>query len=60
MLDRASVPLVESGARLTPLLDDWIESEGAPGGAMLFRAESVAPAYLLDETSLRAYAASGM
>ena len=52
VLDRGSVSLVEASARLTPLLDTWIESKDGPSGAMLFRAESrVAP---------REYAASGM
>ena len=61
VLDRASVPLVEAGARLTPLLDAWIESEDGPGGAMLFRAErSVVPPHLLDEDALPAYAGSGL
>lgn len=60
VLDRASVPVAEAGARLTPLLDAWIDSEDGPAGAMLFRAETAVPRYLLDETSLRAYAASGI
>ncbi len=60
VLDRASVPTVEDGARLTPLLDAWIDAEDGPTGAMLFRVEGAAPRYLLDEGSLRAYAASGI
>ena len=59
VLDRANVPMVEAGARLTPLLDKWIDSEDGLTGAMLFRAESVLPRHLLDDGSLRAYAASG-
>jgi hypothetical protein len=60
VLDRASLPAVESGARLTPLLDDWIEAEGGLGSAMLFRAESVAPQRLLDDGSLPIYAGVGV
>jgi len=60
VMDRASVPLVERGARLTPLLDTWIDAEDGLAGAMLFRAESVMPQYLLDEGALRAYATSGV
>ena len=60
VLDRDSVPVLEAGARLTPLLDEWIDSEDSLAGAMLFRAESVVPQYLLDETSLRSCAASGI
>jgi hypothetical protein len=51
VLDRASVPIVEDGARLTPLLDEWIDSADGLTGAMLFRAESVVPRNLLNDGS---------
>ncbi len=60
VLDRASVPVVEASARLTPLLDAWIDSDESPAGAMLFRAEIVGSQYRLDERPVRAYAASGV
>jgi hypothetical protein len=60
VLDRASVTAVESGARLTPLLDAWIESEDGLGSAMLFRAESFAPQRLLDDGSLPIYVGVGV
>lgn len=60
VLDRASVPTVEAGARLTPLLETWIESEDGLAGAMLFRAESAVPQHLLDDGSLPVYAGLGV
>ncbi len=60
VLDRASLQAAESGARLTPLLDEWIETPDGPGSAMLFRAESYAPQRLLDDGSLPIYAGVGV
>jgi len=60
VLDRASVPVVEAGARLTPLLASWIDSEDGLTGAMLFRAESAVPQHLLDGGSLPVYAGLGV
>ena len=60
VLDRASVPAVEAGARLTPLLDSWIESEDGTTEAMLYRVESVVPQHLLDDGSLPIYAGVGV
>ena len=60
VLDRASVPAAEMGARLTPLLDAWIAAEDGSSEAMLFRADSIAPQHLLDDGSLPIYAGVGV
>jgi hypothetical protein len=60
VLHRGNLPIAESGARLTPLLDAWIEAEDGLAGAMLFRAESVVPRYLLPESAIPAFAGSGL
>jgi hypothetical protein len=60
VLDRASVPMVETAARLTPLLDGWIDGEDGLAGAMLFRAESLVQQRLLEDGSLPVYAGVGM
>jgi hypothetical protein len=60
VLDRGSVPAVEAGVRLTPLLDAWITSEDGVSEAMLFRAESLAPQRLLDDGSLPVYGGVGV
>jgi hypothetical protein len=60
VLERGSVPIVEAGARLTPLLDAWIESEDGASEAMLYRVESVVPQHLLDDGSLPIYAGVGV
>lgn len=60
VLDRASVPVVEANARLTPLLDAWIESADGTSEAMLFRVESLAPHHVLDDGSLPIYAGGGV
>jgi 4-amino-4-deoxy-L-arabinose transferase-like glycosyltransferase len=59
VLDRDSVPVMETAARLTPLLDSWIEVEDG-SSIMLFRAESLAPQRLLDDGSLPIYAGVGV
>lgn len=60
VLDRRNVPLVEPGARLTPLLDAWLGGEDTLDGAMLFRAESAVQQRLLDDGSLPIYAGVGV
>jgi hypothetical protein len=60
VLDRASVPTVEAGARLTPLLASWIEAADGTTEAMLFRVESLVPQHLLDDGSLPIYAGVGV
>jgi hypothetical protein len=60
VLDRTSVPIVEASARLTPLLDKWIDAEDGSGGIMLFRAESLGQQRLLDDGSLPIYAGAGV
>jgi 4-amino-4-deoxy-L-arabinose transferase-like glycosyltransferase len=60
VLDRASVPAVEANARLTPLLEAWIESEDGTAEAMLYRVESLVPQHLLDDGSLPIYAGVGV
>jgi hypothetical protein len=60
VLERGSVPAVEAGARLTPLLDAWIESEDGASEAMLYRVESAVPQHLLDDGSLPIYAGVGV
>lgn len=60
VLDRDSVAAVEIGARLTPLLDNWIEAEDGSGSIMLFRAEGFAQQRLLDDGSLPIYAGVGV
>jgi hypothetical protein len=60
VLHRGSLSVAESGARLTPLLDGWIEAEDGIAGAMLFRAEAVVPRYLLPESAIPAFAGSGL
>jgi 4-amino-4-deoxy-L-arabinose transferase-like glycosyltransferase len=51
VLDSASLPAAEASARLTPLLEQWIETEDG-SRLMLFRAESLNPERLLDEDEL--------
>jgi hypothetical protein len=60
VLDRTSVPVVAASARLTPLLDEWIDAEDDLAAAMLFRAEAVVPQYLVDDDVLPVYAGSGL
>ena len=60
VLDRRNVSLVESGARLTPLLDGWIDGEDMLDGAMLFRAEGAIQQRLLEDGSLPLYAGVGV
>ena len=60
VLDRASVPAMETGARLIPLLDEWIGSDDGTGGLMLFRVESLVPQQLLDDGWLPIYAGEGV
>jgi hypothetical protein len=60
VLDRASVPTVEAGAKLTPLLDTWIESGDGAAEAMLFRVESLIPQHVQEDGSLPIYAGVGV
>jgi 4-amino-4-deoxy-L-arabinose transferase-like glycosyltransferase len=60
VLDRASVPAATVGARLTPLLDEWIDADDGAAGAMLFRVDSLVPQRLLDDGSLPIYARVGV
>jgi 4-amino-4-deoxy-L-arabinose transferase-like glycosyltransferase len=60
VLARTSVPAAEASARLTPLLDEWIELDDGSAGLMLFRAESLAPQRLLEDGSLPVYAGAGI
>ena len=60
VLHRGSLSVAETGARLTPLLDGWIDAEDGIAGAMLFRAETVVPRYLLPESAIPAFAGSGL
>ena len=60
VLDRASVPVLEAGARLTPLLEEWIAADDGNAGLMLFRVESLVPQRLLEDGSLPIYAGEGV
>ncbi|MGE3271163.1 MAG: ArnT family glycosyltransferase [Chloroflexota bacterium] len=60
VVDRSSVSAVEAGARLTPLLDDWITSEDGTADFMLFRTEGTPQQRLLDDGSLPIYAGVGV
>jgi hypothetical protein len=60
VLHRGNLSVAESGARLTPLLDGWIDAEDGIAGAMLFRSERVVPRYLLPESAIPAFAGSGL
>ncbi|MFN8636314.1 MAG: DUF2723 domain-containing protein [Chloroflexota bacterium] len=60
VLDRRNVSVMENGARLTPLLDGWIDGDDALDGAMLFRAESAVQQRLLEDGSLPMYAGAGV
>ncbi len=52
VLDRASLPAVEPGVRLTPLLDQWIGADDGVNGAMLFLTESYTPQRILEDGSV--------